>query len=195
MKFFGSFDATFASAEERQARLRQWNFDCTCEVSFLWLTFLWNSFHYETCFKTNTFCWSSRLCQNPYHRQVCNLPTEELAGNDKSRRAVALHHQLIPRYMAAWKVYSPTTSKVIKNVPFQGWSSTGRSNREGGSDASNQTWHGDNDALGSPGGGANVVRLEQIFDIGGVVIVVVDCHSHSLETHFRGILMWKSLKF
>ena len=39
MKFFGSFDATFASAEERQARLRQWNFDCTCEVSFLWLFF------------------------------------------------------------------------------------------------------------------------------------------------------------
>ena len=40
----------------------------------------------------------------PFHRQVCDLPAEELAANDKSRRAIALQHQLIPRYMASWKV-------------------------------------------------------------------------------------------
>ena len=39
-----------------------------------------------------------------FHHQVCNLPAVELAANDKSRRAIALQHQLIPRYMANWKV-------------------------------------------------------------------------------------------
>jgi len=64
--YVDSFEATFSSAEERKAKLQQWNFDCCCEV--------------------------------------CDLPSEELAANDKSRRAIALHHQLIPRYMASWKV-------------------------------------------------------------------------------------------
>jgi len=64
--YVDSFEATFASAEERKAKLQQWNFDCSCEV--------------------------------------CDLPQVQLAENDKSRRAIALHHQLIPRYMASWKV-------------------------------------------------------------------------------------------
>jgi len=64
--YVDSFEATFSSAEERKEKLRQWNFDCSCEV--------------------------------------CNLPPAELAENDKSRRAIALHHQLIPRYMESWKV-------------------------------------------------------------------------------------------
>ena len=36
-----SFEATFASAEERKAKLQQWNFDCSCEVgSHLCIMFL-----------------------------------------------------------------------------------------------------------------------------------------------------------
>jgi len=64
--YVDSFEATFASAEERKERLRQWNFDCQCEV--------------------------------------CSLPAADLKENDGNRRAIALQHQLIPRYMAGWKV-------------------------------------------------------------------------------------------
>ena len=36
--------------------------------------------------------------------QVCSLPAADLKENDGNRRAIALQHQLIPRYMAGWKV-------------------------------------------------------------------------------------------
>ena len=54
----------------------------------------------------------------PFHRQVCDLPAEELAANDKSRRAIALQHQLIPRYMASWKVtFTSRLLEVTKGSP------------------------------------------------------------------------------
>merc|ERR1711934_1259754 len=67
----------------RKAKLRQWNFDCSCEV--------------------------------------CDLPQVQLAENDTSRRAIALHHQLIPRYMASWKVdraLGAASAKVEEQLLF-----------------------------------------------------------------------------
>ena len=36
--------------------------------------------------------------------EVCSLPAQERASNDEVRKNIGLQHQLIPRYMAAWKV-------------------------------------------------------------------------------------------
>ena len=61
----------------------------------------------------------------PFDHQVCDLPSEELAANDKSRRAIALHHQLIPRYMASWKVIYPVISwKVLYHSYMASWKVT-----------------------------------------------------------------------